>query len=108
TDATDAADYLVRKGVPFREAHGIIGRIVRACIEQDKGIAELSLTELQQFDPHFEADIYEALQLDNVVSRRETDGAPGPAAMEKELEGNRRFLRLYDEYLKDREGRNNE
>ena len=83
TNATDAADYLVNHGVPFRDAHGIIGRLVLYCIEQDKAIEELSLPELQSISPVFEEDIYEAVSMDTCVNKRLTLGAPGKAAMEQ-------------------------
>ena len=83
TNATDAADYLVNHGVPFRDAHGIIGRLVLYCIEQDKAIEELSLSELQSISPVFEEDIYEAVSMDTCVNKRLTLGAPGKAVMEQ-------------------------
>ena len=83
TNATDAADYLVNHGVPFRDAHGIIGRLVLYCIEQDKAIEELSLPELQSISPVFEEDIYEVVSMDTCVNKRLTLGAPGKAAMEQ-------------------------
>ena len=60
-NATDAADYLVSKGLPFRDCHEIIGKIVLYCIERNKSIEELSLKELKSFSEKFEADIYEKL-----------------------------------------------
>ena len=83
TNATDAADYLVGKGVPFRDSHGIIGRLVLYCIEQGKAIDELTLTELRTFSEAFEEDIFEAVSLETCVERRLTLGGPGSAAMEK-------------------------
>ena len=85
TNATDAADYLVVKGVPFRDAHGIIGRIVLECIEKNKGIEELSLEELRSFASQFDEDVYEAISLRACVNRRLTEGAPGEASMEGTL-----------------------
>ena len=85
TNATDAADYLVVKGVPFRDAHGIIGRIVLDCIEKNKGIEELSLEELRSFASQFDEDVYEAISLRACVNRRLTEGAPGEASMENTL-----------------------
>ena len=62
-NATDAADYLVNHGVPFRDAHGIIGRLVLYCIEKDKAIDDLSLEELKAISPVFEEDLFEAVIL---------------------------------------------
>ena len=92
TNATDAADYLVGKGVPFRDAHGIIGRLVLHCIALDKGIEELTLDELRAFSDRFDEDVFEAISLRACVNRRLTAGAPGEAAMEKEIEASRVWL----------------
>ncbi len=92
TNATDAADYLVRKGVPFRDAHGIIGRIVVDCVVRQIAIDELTLAELQTYSPAFEEDIYEALSMEACVSRRLTAGAPGRAAMEAQIADAKAFL----------------
>ncbi len=83
TNATDAADYLVKNGVPFRDAHGIVGQLVLLCI--DKGIAldDLSLDEYQAISPVFKEDIYEAISLKTCVEKRLTLGAPGPDMMDK-------------------------
>ena len=93
TNATDAADYLVKNGVPFRDAHGIIGRLVLYCIEQNKAIEELSLEELKSISDVFEEDIYDAISLETCVGKRNTIGAPGPDAMKKVLEINEAFLK---------------
>ncbi len=85
TNATDAADYLVGKGVPFRDAHGIIGRLVLYCIEKNTSIDRLSLEELKGICDRFEEDFYEAVSLKSCVEKRLTTGAPGPAAMEEEI-----------------------
>ncbi len=85
TNATDAADYLVGKGVPFRDAHGIVGQLVLYGIEQDKAIDEMSLEELKAISPVFEEDVYEALSMETCVSKRLTVGAPGKEAMEAVL-----------------------
>ena len=95
TNATDAADYLVGKGVPFRDAHGIIGRLVLYCLEKEKSIDELSLEELKEISPVFEADLYDAISLKTCVEKRLTTGAPGPAAMSEAIRVNREFLDAY-------------
>ncbi len=92
TNATDAADYLVLKGVPFRDAHGIIGRLVLYCIEKNTCIDALSLEELKAISPVFEEDIYDAVSLKTCVEKRLTIGAPGPDAMQEVIGINRTFL----------------
>ena len=92
TNATDAADYLVGKGVPFRDAHGIIGELVLYCLEKNSSIDDLSLEELKAISPVFEADVYEAICLGTCVEKRLTVGAPGREAMEKVIKMNREFL----------------
>jgi argininosuccinate lyase len=92
TNATDAADYLVKKGVPFRDAHGIIGRLVLYCIDKNVSIDDLSLEELKSISPVFEEDIYEAISLKECIEKRNTIGAPGPLAMQKVIEANESFL----------------
>ena len=92
TNATDAADYLVGKGVPFRDAHGIIGRLVLHCIDRGCALDDLTLEEFRSFDSHFDQDIYDAISMKNCVERRNTAGAPGPAAMAAELEADREYL----------------
>ena len=78
TNATDCADYLVRKGVPFRDAHRVVGELVAACLRQDKALLDLTLPELQAFHPAFEQDVFEALSLRACVERRKIPGAPAP------------------------------
>ena len=95
TNATDAADYLVNKGVAFRDAHGIIGQLVLYCIEKGKSIDELELAELKEVSPVFEGDIYEAVSLKTCVEKRLTTGAPGKKAMEEVIRYNRDFLNNY-------------
>ena len=77
TNATDAADYLVNHGVPFRDAHGIIGQLVLRCIELDCSLDDLPLAEYQAVCPVFGEDIYEAISLKTCVEKRLTKGAPG-------------------------------
>ena len=92
TNATDAADYLVNKGVPFRDAHGIIGQLVLYCLDKNKAIDELSIEELKSISSVFEADVYDAISLETCVSKRLTVGAPGPDAMKEVLKINKEFL----------------
>ena len=92
TNATDAADYLVVKGVPFRDAHGIIGRLVLHCIDENKSIDDLSLDELKQFSSAFEEDIYDAVSLRTCVEKRLTLGAPGSAMMNDVIGQEKKWL----------------
>ena len=92
TNATDAADYLVGKGVPFRDAHAVIGRLVLYCIERQTSIDKLSMEELKGISDKFEPDIYDAVSLETCVAKRLTTGAPGLEAMNK-------VIKQYKEYL---------
>ena len=92
TNATDAADYLVGKGVAFRDAHGIIGRLVLYCIEKNCSIDDLSIEELKSISPVFEADVYEKISLKACVDKRLTVGAPGPEAMRKVIQIEKEYL----------------
>ena len=92
TNATDAADYLVNHGVPFRDAHGIVGQLVLKCIEKGISLDELSLGEYKAISPAFEQDIYEAISMKTCVEKRVTLGAPGSEVMEKVISGNRKYL----------------
>ena len=92
TNATDAADYLVKHGVPFRDAHGIIGIIVLYCIERGIAIDDMSLDELKAICPVFEEDIYEEISMETCVNNRLTIGAPGKAAMEKVIKAEKAYL----------------
>jgi argininosuccinate lyase len=93
TNATDAADYLVNHGVPFRDAHGIVGRLVLYCIEKNIALDDMSLLEYKEICPVFEEDIYDAISLKTCVEKRLTIGAPGREAMEK-------VIAIHKEYLK--------
>ena len=92
TNATDAADYLVGKGVPFRDAHGIVGQLVLFCIEKDIALDDMTLEEYKAISPVFEEDIYEAISLKTCVEKRMTIGAPGMEAMKKVIAINERYL----------------
>ena len=92
TNATDAADYLVVKGVPFRDAHGIIGRLVLYCIDKNTSIDKLSLEELKSICDVFDEDIFDAVSLKTCVEKRLTLGAPGMEIMKKVIEEEKRFL----------------
>ncbi|MCI9633663.1 argininosuccinate lyase [Schaedlerella arabinosiphila] len=92
TNATDAADYLVNHGVPFRDAHGIVGQLVLYCIEKGKALDDLALEEYKAISPVFEEDIYEAVSMKTCVEMRNTIGAPGKAAMDKVIAQEEAYL----------------
>lgn len=92
TNATDAADYLVNNGVPFRDAHGIVGRLVLHCIDKGISLDEMSLEEYQEISPAFKEDIYEAISMKNCVEKRNTIGAPGADAMMQVLALHKKYL----------------
>ena len=78
TNATDCADYLVKKGVPFRDAHRVVGELVAYCLGEGKALLDLTLPELQRFHPAFESDVFRDLSLEACVNRRQIPGAPAP------------------------------
>ena len=92
TNATDAADYLVNHGVPFRDAHGIVGQLVLFCIDRGIALDDMTLEEFQSISPVFEEDIYEAISMKTCVEKRVTIGAPGQEAMKKVIEIYRKRL----------------
>ena len=94
TNATDAADYLVKHGVPFRDAHSIIGHLVLTCIEKGKAIDEMSIEELKEISDVFEPDVYDAISLKTCVEKRLTIGAPSKTSMEQAIVA-------YEAYLKE-------
>lgn len=93
TNATDAADYLVNHGVPFRDAHSIVGQLVLKCIEKNISLDQLSLDEYKAICPIFEEDIYNAISMEECVQKRTTIGAPGRTALEKVIKENEKTLR---------------
>lgn len=92
TNATDAADYLVNHGVPFRDAHGIVGQLVLFCIDKNIALDDMTIDEFKTISPVFEEDIYEAISLKTCVEKRTTIGAPGKEAMDK-------VIAIYKNYL---------
>ena len=92
TNATDAADYLVNHGVPFRDAHGIVGQLVLFCIDKNISLDDMTLEEYKAISPVFEEDIYEAISLKTCVEKRVTIGAPGKEAMDKVIAINEEYL----------------
>jgi argininosuccinate lyase len=96
TNATDAADYLVNHGVPFRDAHGIVGQLVLYCIEKNIALDDMSLEEYKAISPVFEEDIYDAISMETCVNKRLTTGAPGKASMEQVIQIYKQYIREYD------------
>ena len=92
TNATDAADYLVNHGVPFRDAHGIVGRLVLYCLEKKIALDDMTLDEFKAISPVFEEDIYDAISMKTCVETRNTIGAPGRTAMEKVIAAEEAYL----------------
>ena len=93
-NATDCADYLVGKGIPFRDAYGITGQLVRQCIEQGTTLETLPLEAYREVSPAFDEGVYEAIDLLNCVERRNLPGGPAPAAVEAQIAGVRAQLGL--------------
>lgn len=92
TNATDAADYLVNHGVPFRDAHGIVGQLVLFCIERDIALDDMTLEQYKAISPVFEEDIFNAISMETCVKKRNTIGAPGQEAMKKVIALNEAYL----------------
>lgn len=96
TNATDAADYLVKKGLPFREAHSIIGQMVFYCIERDISLDELSISEFKNFSPIIDKDIYDAISMETCVNDRKVIGGPAKDVVEKAIKKAEAFLKDID------------
>ena len=84
SNATDMADYLAKKGQPFRQAHAVVGSAVHYCIEHHKVLLDLSIEEFRSMSPLFEEDIKEALSIENCVKNRESYGGTGPKSVERQ------------------------
>ncbi len=92
TNATDAADYLVRKGLPFRDAHEAVGQLVLHCEQNGKPLSDVSLVELKRISPLFSEDVYDALSLESCVKRRAVPGGPNAPSVQKHINRIREFL----------------
>lgn len=92
TNATDVADYLVKKGMAFRNAHGVVGEIVLECINNNKMIEELTLDELKEFSPIFEEDIYHAIDLITCVEERKVMGGPSTESVKYQINALETFI----------------
>ena len=97
TNATDFADYLVTKGVPFRDAHAIVGEAVAYCIMNKKSLDECSMDEFNEFSPLIEEDIYDKIAITTCVEKRQTIGAPGPQQVEYSIRVNEALLNQFKE-----------
>ena len=92
TNATDMADYLVKKGIPFRDAHAIIGKMVLYCINNNKAIEELSMEELNSFSDKIEEDVYREISLEKCVSERKLPGGPSKASVIQAMDNLRQYI----------------
>ncbi len=92
TNATDAADYLVKKGVPFRDAHSVVGRLVLKCVDRGIALDDLTIDEYKTESAVFEEDIYDAISMKTCVEKRLTKGAPGRAQMLENIEYYKKYL----------------
>lgn len=95
TNATDFADYLVRQGVPFRDAHAVVGQAVAYCLDKNKALDDLSLEEFRAFSPLINDDIYEAISVYTCVAKRNTIGAPSLEQITYTLNETRKFLHTH-------------
>lgn len=91
-NATDCADYLTKKGVPFRDAYRCVGELVAWCIERSCALNDVSLEDLQQFHPLFGSDVYEAIDLQTCVRERKAPGGPAPDCVKVQIEALERFV----------------
>ena len=91
--ATDLADYLVSKKMPFRTAHEVVGKVVASCVKTGRSLWDLKLSELQQFSPVFKADVMNWLTIDASVNSRKCTGGTGTAAVKKALAAARAGLK---------------
>ncbi|MGN1416576.1 MAG: argininosuccinate lyase [Oscillospiraceae bacterium] len=95
-NATDCADYLVKKGRPFRDAYKITGTLVALCIKKGTTLEELPIEEYKKLCPDFDNDVYEAISLDTCVMQRKSDGGPAPEAVQVQIEKLKAKLRVFE------------
>lgn len=98
-NATDLADYLVEKGLPFREAHEVVGKTVLYCLQKNKRLTTCSLEELKQFSPKIEEDVFERLSVEQVVEARKSEGGTARAQVEKTLKKKKEKLKKISAWL---------
>ena len=95
TNATDAADYLVKKGMPFRDAHAVIGHLVLHCVKENKAILDLTLAELKVFSELFEEDVFAACSMQACVNLRSVPGGPAPDRVAESIEAGEKYLAAF-------------
>ena len=93
TNATDAADYLVKHGMPFRDAHAVIGRLVLHCVKENRAILDLTLDELKGFSELFEEDVFEACSMKACVELRDVPGGPAPSRVKASIEAGEAWMK---------------
>ena len=92
TNATDLADYLVKKGLPFRDAHEVVGKLVAYCLSNTKNLDDLTLEEFQGFSPLIKEDVYEAISVFTCVEKRQVTGGPAPEQVKKAIIEGKKLL----------------
>ena len=92
SNATDLADYLVKKGLPFRAAHGVSGKAVNYCIKEGKYLQDLSLEELKNFSPLFDKDVKEAIKADTCVKNRNSYGGTGHEQVKMQIDRAKKII----------------
>ena len=102
SNATDMADYLAKRGVPFREAHAIVGKAVHYCIENNKVLTDLTLSEFKAWSPAFDEDILDAISIEACIAARDTHGGTAPARVARQLEGAAKLLAVYEKIQAER------
>ena len=93
TNATDVADYLAKKGMPFRNAHEIVGRLVLFCIENNITLKQVSIEQYRKISEYFDVDIYEAIDIEVCVNQRKSFGGPAPESVQKMIEKTEKFIK---------------
>ena len=93
TNATDLADYLVKKGMPFRQAHAVVGRIVSHCLDEGKALDEISLEEFKKFFPGIGEDVYQEIDIGQCVKKRNLPGGPAPEAVKRAIDEAYEFIK---------------
>jgi argininosuccinate lyase len=99
TNATDCADYLAKKGLPFRDAYKVVGGLVHVCIERGCGLSDLTVDELKTYCPLFSDDVYDAISLDTCVGERKAMGGPAPESVKRQIEIMSGFLKAQSDIL---------
>lgn len=92
TNATEVADYLAKKGVPFRNAHEIVGKLVLECINKGKSLEDMTIEEYRKASPIIDEDIYDAINIENCVAARKIPGGPAPEAVKASIAAGREWL----------------